>query len=160
MTPGMQPGESAATPALVTPPASSGVQNNQPARVAAAKPAGPIVMPIEALSPYQNKWTIRVRVVQKSDIRQWSNQKGEGRLFNVTFMDESGEISATGFNQAVDDFYEKLQEGKTYYISKARVGIAKKRFTNVSNEYDLSLSKETTIEEVSQRHCTYPLSCY
>ena len=93
-----------------------------------------------------------MRVVRKSDIRQWSNQKGEGRLFNVTFMDESGEISATGFNQAVDDFYEKLQEGKSYYIPQARVGIAKKRFTNVSNEYDLSLSKETTIEEVSWQH--------
>ncbi|TDL24921.1 replication factor-A protein 1 [Rickenella mellea] len=108
---------------------------------------GPVVFPIEGLSPYSNKWTIKARVTQKSDIRQWSNNRGEGQLFNVTLMDESGEIRATGFNQAVKDFYDKLQEGKVYYISKARVNLAKKKFSNLPNEYELALEKNTEIEE-------------
>ncbi len=60
----------------------------------------------------QNRWTIKARVTQKSDIKHWSNSKGEGKLFSVTFMDETGEIRATGFNDTVDNFYELLQEGK------------------------------------------------
>ncbi|EGN95654.1 hypothetical protein SERLA73DRAFT_186799 [Serpula lacrymans var. lacrymans S7.3] len=105
------------------------------------------IYPIEGLSPYQNNWTIKARVTQKSEIRTWSNQRGEGKLFNVTLMDESGEIRATGFNAVVDELYEKLEEGKVYLISKARVNLAKKKFSNVQNDYELSLEKHTEVEE-------------
>lgn len=85
-------------------------------RAAPAKPRGGAstgpLYPIESLSPYQNKWTIKARVTQRSEIKHWSNQKGEGKLFSVTLMDETGEIRATGFNNVVDDLYEKLAEGK------------------------------------------------
>ncbi|KAJ8483106.1 hypothetical protein ONZ51_g4913 [Trametes cubensis] len=105
------------------------------------------VYPIESLSPYQNNWTIKARVTSKSDIRTWSNQRGEGKLFNITLMDESGEIRATAFNAAVDEFYDRIQEGKVYYISKAKVNLAKKKFSTVSNEYELTLERTTDIEE-------------
>jgi hypothetical protein len=112
------------------------------------------IYPIEGLSPYQNNWTIKARVTQKSDIKTWSNQRGEGKLFNVTLMDESGEIRGTGFNQVVDELYDKLEEGKVYFISKARVNLAKKKFSNLSNDYELSFEKNTEIEEVSD-HVQY-----
>ena len=108
----------------------------------------PAIYPIESLSPYQNHWTIKARVTNKSDIREWSNQRGEGKLFNVTFMDESGEIRATAFNAAAVDFYDRLQDGKVYLISKAKVGLAKKKFSNVNNEYELTLERNTEVEEV------------
>ena len=109
-------------------------------------------LPIEGLSPYSNNWTIKARVTQKSDIRTWSNQRGEGRLFSVTLMDETGEIRGTGFNLVVDSLYDKLQEGKVYYISKARVNLAKKKFNNVANDYELALERNTEVEEVGTRH--------
>ncbi|ELU45414.1 damaged DNA binding protein [Rhizoctonia solani AG-1 IA] len=99
--------------------------------------------PIEALSPYSNKWTIRARVTQKSDIRTWSNQRGEGKLFSVNLMDETGEIRATGFNEVVDNLYSKLEEGKVYWFSKARVQLAKKQFSNLSNDYEIALERQT-----------------
>ncbi|CUA67759.1 Replication factor A protein 1 [Rhizoctonia solani] len=99
--------------------------------------------PIEALSPYSQRWTIRARVTQKSDIRTWSNQRGEGKLFSVNLMDETGEIRATGFNEVVDNLYPKLEEGKVYWFSKARVQIAKKQFSNLSNDYELALERQT-----------------
>ena len=109
---------------------------------------GRSIYPIEGLSPYQNNWTIKARVTQKSEIKTWSNQRGEGKLFNVTLMDETGEIRATGFNAVVDELYDKLEEGKVYYISKGRVNLAKKKFSNVQNDYEMSLEKNTVVEEV------------
>lgn len=86
--------------------------------------------------------------MNKSDIRTWVNQRGEGKLFNVTLMDESGEIRATAFNAAVDLFYDKIQEGKVYLVSKAKVNLAKKKFSNVNNEYELTFERNTEVEEV------------
>ncbi|TFK54656.1 replication factor-a protein [Heliocybe sulcata] len=105
------------------------------------------IYPIEGLSPYQNNWTIKARVTQKTDVKTWSNQRGEGKLFSVTLMDETGEIRATGFNSVVDELYDKLQEGNVYYISKARVNLAKKKFSNIQNDYELALERNTEVEE-------------
>jgi len=106
--------------------------------------------PIEALSPYAHKWTIKARVTHKGDIKTWHNKNGEGKLFSVNFLDESGEIRATGFNDAVDQWYEMLQEGSVYYVSApCRVQLAKKQFSNVNNDYELTFEKDTVIEKVS-----------
>ena len=63
-------------------------------------------------------------------------------------MDESGEIRATAFNAAVDELYDRLQDGKVYLISKAKVNLAKKKFSNVNNEYELTFERSTEVEEV------------
>lgn len=131
---------------------TSTVKPNPPQKSRAAPPKGGrsgSVYLIEGLSPYQNNWTIKARVTQKSEIKKFANQRGEGQLFNVTLMDESGEIRGTGFNAVVDELYPKLEEGKVYYISKARVNLAKKKFSNLTNDYELSFERNTEVEEVS-----------
>lgn len=47
------------------------------------------IFPIKNLSPYQNKWTIKARVLNKSDVRTWKNARGEGRLFSFSLKDSS-----------------------------------------------------------------------
>jgi len=59
-----------------------------------------------------DRWTIRGRVTQKSNIRTWSNSRGEGKLFSINLMDESAEIRATAFNQEVDKFYNLIDVNK------------------------------------------------
>lgn len=61
------------------------------------------------------RWVIKARVTNKSAIRTWSNSKGEGKLFSVDFLDESGEIKATAFRDAVDKFYDMLQVLSCYH---------------------------------------------
>lgn len=65
--------------------------------------------PIASLSPYQNKWVIKVRVTSKSPIRKWSNDKGEGQLFSIDLVDSSGEIRATLFRNLVDKYYDMIE---------------------------------------------------
>lgn len=154
-TPYTAPASADGQAAHASPATSSSTAQAKPpqARAGQSGRGGKSVYPIEGLSPYQNNWTIKARVTQKTDIRTWSNQRGEGKLFNVTLMDQSGEIRATAFNAVVDELYDRFEEGKVYYISKARVNLAKKKFSNLQNDYELSLEKNTEVEEV----CTTPL---
>ena len=107
------------------------------------------IYPIEALSPYGNRWTIKARVTSKSDIKTWRNKNGEGKLFSVNLLDESGEIKATGFQDQCDAFYEVFEEGNVYYISSpCRVQLAKKQFSNLNNDYELTFERDTVVEKV------------
>lgn len=120
-----------------------------PAPAASRGPSGnnAPIFPIEGLNPYHNKWTIKARVTMKSERKRWSNNKGEGQLFSVNLMDETGEIKATAFNAAVDALYDRFEEGKVYYISKGRVVIAKKAFSNLTCDYEITMDSKTEVEE-------------
>ena len=108
------------------------------------------IYPIEALSPWAHKWTIKARCTNRSDIKTWHNRNGEGKLFSVNLLDDSGEIKATGFNDQCDTFYELFQEGGVYYVSSpCKVGFAKKQFSNLNNDYELSFENGTVVEKVS-----------
>lgn len=130
--PQQPPAQDRSIPNRAAPPSSSAHSN---------------VYPIEGLSPYQSKWTIKARVTNKSEIKTWHKASGEGKLFSINLLDESGEIKATGFNDQCDAFYEMLQEGSVYYISKCRVQIAKKQFSNLPNDYELTFERDTTVEK-------------
>lgn len=103
------------------------------------------IHPINSLSPYQNKWTIRARVIYKAPIRTWSNQRGEGKLFSMDLVDESGEIRATGFNSECDKYFEMIEVNKVYFITRGQIKTANKKFTTLNNDYELTLSGETQI---------------
>lgn len=121
-------------------------------RSAPAMHAGSTIHPIEGLSPFTHKWTIKARVTLKSDIKTWHKQNSDGKLFSVNLLDESGEIKATGFNAQCDDFYDLLQEGSVYYISTpCRVSLAKKQFTNLPNDYELTFERDTVIEKADDQ---------
>lgn len=127
----------------------------QPQAVAsrpAATHAGANIYPIEGLSPYASKWTIKARVTMKSDIKTWHKATGEGKLFSVNLLDESSEIKATAFNDQCDAFYDLLQEGSVYYISTpCRVSLAKKQFTNLPNDNELIFERDTLIEKAEDQ---------
>ncbi len=110
------------------------------------------IYPIEGLSPYAHKWTIKARVTHKSDIRTWHKQNSEGKLFSVNLLDESGEIRATGFNDQCDQLYELFQEGSVYYISSpCKVQLAKKQFSNLPNDYELTFDRDTVVEKAEDQ---------
>ncbi|KAI5926981.1 replication factor-A protein [Camillea tinctor] len=111
-----------------------------------------VIYPIEALSPYAHKWTIKARVSQKSEIKTWHKASGEGKLFSVNLLDESGEIKATGFNEQCDQLYDILQEGQVYYISSpCKVDLARKQWSTLPNDYELVFQSGTLVEKAEDQ---------
>ena len=61
-------------------------------------PVDPSFVPIESLNPYMNKWTIKARITAKSEIRSWSNARGQGTLFSIDLLDAKGTEMKGTFN--------------------------------------------------------------
>ncbi|KAF2436074.1 single-stranded DNA-binding replication protein A [Tothia fuscella] len=129
-------------------------QRSLPSRTAESSSHGNLY-PIEALSPYAHKWTIKARVTMRSEVKTWHNANGEGKLFSVNLLDESGEIRATCFGSTGDQFdqwYEMLTEGSVHYISSpCSVKLAKKQFSNLNNDYELTFERDTKVEKAEDQ---------
>ncbi|KAK1368315.1 Replication protein A subunit [Heracleum sosnowskyi] len=105
------------------------------------------IIPIAALNPYQGRWTIKARVTAKGDLRQYSNQRGEGKVFSFDLLDsDGGEIRATCFNAAADQFYHQIEDGKVYLISKGTLRPAQRNFNHLPNDHEIMLDSSSTVQ--------------
>lgn len=109
------------------------------------------VRPIDSLSPFQNKWVIKARVTNKSNIKIWENNSGKGKLFNMDLLDVSGEIRATIFQDLVDKYYNTIQVGKVYLFINGKLKEADKRYSTLQNYYEIISTNETIIGESIER---------
>ncbi|KAJ0881961.1 putative replication factor A protein [Helianthus annuus] len=113
------------------------MKNEAPARI----------IPIAALNPYQGRWAVKARVTAKGDLRRYNNAKGDGKVFSFDLLDsDGGEIRVTCFNAVVDRFYDTIEVGKVYIISKGSLKPAKKNFNHLNNEWEIFLESSSTID--------------
>lgn len=107
------------------------------------------IQTIDSLTPYKDRNQIRARVTTKSQIKKWTNERGEGRLFSVTFLDHTGEIRMTCFNDVADKYFDLLQENKVYDISNFQVKLAKRQYGgSVQNDYEITADVHTVVTPV------------
>lgn len=63
-------------------------------------------------------------MTKKSDMRTWSNARGEGQLFSVDLLDEDGsEIKGTFFKADAEKWIGVLTEGQVYSFCGGRVKV-------------------------------------
>eukprot|EP00403_Amphidinium_massartii_P032010 CAMPEP_0178434068 /NCGR_PEP_ID=MMETSP0689_2-20121128/33233_1 /TAXON_ID=160604 /ORGANISM="Amphidinium massartii, Strain CS-259" /LENGTH=456 /DNA_ID=CAMNT_0020056121 /DNA_START=146 /DNA_END=1516 /DNA_ORIENTATION=- len=111
-------------------------------------PAEATHFPISEISTYQPRgWTIKARVSNKAPIRTFSKGTNGGKVFHVELLDASGgEIRASFFNTAVDQFYDKLVVGKCFTLSKGNVKVANRQYNNCNHRYELVFDKDAVVE--------------
>ncbi|GJM87024.1 hypothetical protein PR202_ga02936 [Eleusine coracana subsp. coracana] len=112
------------------------MKNEAPARI----------IPISQLNPYQGRFAIKARVTAKGEIRRYHNAKGDGKVFSFDLLDsDGGEIRVTCFNALVDRFYEAVEVGKVYVVSRGNLKPAKKGYNHL-NCVVTSVNPTTTIQ--------------
>ncbi|PKI51826.1 hypothetical protein CRG98_027744 [Punica granatum] len=123
------------------------MKNEAPARI----------IPISALNPYQGRWAIKARVTAKGDIRRYNNARGDGKVFSFDLLDsDGGEIRATCFNAVVDRFYDVIEVGKVYLISKGSLKPAQKNFNHLKNEWEIFLEATSTVDLCQDEDVSIP----
>lgn len=102
--------------------------------------------PISGLNMYSNRWVICAKITNKSEIRTWSNAKGEGSLFSVVLLDSSGtDVKCTFFKEAVDKFYNLLEEGRVYAFSGGRLKVANMQYNTCKSQFEITFDQNSEI---------------
>ncbi|KAL6438135.1 hypothetical protein ACFW04_004397 [Cataglyphis niger] len=114
-------------------------------------------IPIAILNPYQNRWVIKARVTNKSEIRTWSNSRGQGKFFSMDLIDESSEIRCTAFNNVCDKFYDLIEAGNIYYISRCILKMANKQYSTLKNDYEMTMTDNTYLLLCHENSDTIPM---
>lgn len=123
------------------------MRNEAPARI----------IPITALNPYQGRWAIKARVTAKGDLRRYNNAKGDGKVFSFDLLDsDGGEIRVTCFNAVVDRFYDAIEVGKVYVISKGSLKPAQKNFNHLKNEWEIFLEATSSVDLCTDEDASIP----
>ncbi|KAK8921761.1 hypothetical protein KSP39_PZI020778 [Platanthera zijinensis] len=105
------------------------------------------IIPISALNPYQGRWAIKARATAKGELRRYNNARGDGKVFSFDLLDSGGgEIRATCFNAVADRFYDAVEVGKVYTISRGSLKPAQKNFNHLSNDWEIFLETSSIVE--------------
>ncbi|AFM99153.1 replication factor A protein 1 [Encephalitozoon hellem ATCC 50504] len=100
---------------------------------------------INMLNPFHNKWVIKGRVVVKGDIRRFTNQKGEGKVFNFELSDGTAQVKIICFSDCVDIFFPIVEVGKVYTVTKGTVKMANKQYSTNPFDYEIILDKNSEV---------------
>ncbi|EJW05236.1 replication factor-a protein 1 (rpa1) [Edhazardia aedis USNM 41457] len=104
--------------------------------------------PIASINPFQNKWSIKGRCTYKSDIKKFTNARGEGKLFTVNISDETGTIKISAFSECVDMFFTIFENGKSFIITKGQVKMANKKYSTGTSDYEIYLDKNSEVTPI------------
>lgn len=131
----------------------------KPTKVEVKGPAKPVVInnkenleftSVKTLTTNSREFSIKARVTKKYIMREWKNERGTGKLFNINIIDSfNEEISVSFFKDDAEKFYPIIQEGKVYIFRNGSVKISNKKFQTVDNEYTICADKRTEIVEAN-----------
>lgn len=103
-------------------------------------------LPINEISAYYPKWTIKARITNKTPLRTFRKGTGEGKVFSCDLVDvEGGEIRATFFNESATKFFDFIQVKKCFTFTKGNVKVANRQYNSCNHRYELTFDQGAVI---------------
>jgi len=101
---------------------------------------------VASLNPMMNKYSVKVRVSEKSELKDIQSPRWQGKICNAKLSDKSGDIIIKGFNADAEALHKELNDGSTYIITGALVKpVRDSRYNNTGHNYELTWSKLTKV---------------
>ncbi|XP_043482064.1 replication protein A 70 kDa DNA-binding subunit-like [Leptopilina heterotoma] len=114
---------------------------------------------IDSFMDIQNtisEWVIRCKIVNKSNIKSYKS----GKLFSIDLIDSSSQFRCTFFDDAVDKFFEIVQIGKQYILSKFYVSTPHPKFNVFNNRIEIQMKTDSSIKENDENDIFLPDNMY
>ncbi|XP_025017634.1 replication protein A 70 kDa DNA-binding subunit-like [Tetranychus urticae] len=105
-----------------------------------------MICPIAGLHTVKRNWKICGKVVAKSELKTWENDKTNGKFFNFVIADSTSCIKAIAFNSQCEKIFPIIKINAIYYISNGTVKETKKQFMELKNPYEIHLYNNAQIE--------------
>ncbi|KAF5831325.1 hypothetical protein DUNSADRAFT_13299 [Dunaliella salina] len=97
----------------------------------------------------------QARCTTKGERKRFHNARGDGQLFSFDLLDQQGsDIRVTGFGDVVDKFYDLIEPGNVYIVSRAGLLPKKPQFNHTSHQFEIRLDKDSTIEAANDEDAT------
>ena len=85
--------------------------------------------PISALVGFSSGFTIKAKIMKKTDIRKYQKNGQEGQVFSINIVDsDGGEIQGSFFGDLAAQYHERLHEGHVYIFQGGTVKVANTKF--------------------------------
>lgn len=83
---------------------------------------------------------MKARVIRKGPLPHFNNARGDVKVFNFDLFDsDGGEIKVTCFNVIAEQFYNRIDIGRVFIISKGRLKPTQNNFNHLKNEWEIIL---------------------
>lgn len=102
---------------------------------------------IANLNMYDRSWSIRGRIVKKSELKRFKSSTKEGSVFNIVVKDETRAIQGSFFNEIAHKYFSFIKEGRMYSFSDGEIKSAG-RFNCTDNKYEINFNDKSTITEI------------
>lgn len=117
-------------------------------------------VPIRTLTAFLGRWMVKGRFVNVGEPRPYTNQRGEGRIWNLDLVDskdDCGTIRCTMFNKAINKFLPVIKEGEIYTVTKGQIKTANKKFNSGAHGFELHLGEDAEIHWVAKDDPMIPM---
>ena len=79
---------------------------------------------------------------------------------NLLMADASGEIRITGFNETVEQHYDRMVSGRVYDISGGTLKPKNAQYNTTTHQFEVTLNRGCTVDEVDEPDGTEAIPKY
>jgi len=113
-------------------------------RILAAAP----FIPLHHISPFMGVWKVRVKVTNKSQVRNWNKGNSSGSFFTFEVHNGSTSMKVTGFNDKCVQFFDKVEEGDLICLAGGDLRPRNTVYNHTSFWFELVLDSTSYIENL------------